>query len=117
MREIDYGEISKGVRELVRLLNEAGFETTDSGDGTHHLEGMEGAPPFPMVAIIVEPWLATFRSHQLMSLLMSNGLDKSKLTFNGEPSIMLTYSPSESDRLAMIMLLNILDSDLDFGRG
>lgn len=31
--EFDYGALDPGVRDAVRALREAGFETTDSGDG------------------------------------------------------------------------------------
>jgi hypothetical protein len=54
VRAIDYSEICEGVRELVRWLNDHGFETTDSGDGSHHAAGMEGAMPCPMVAMVVD---------------------------------------------------------------
>ena len=38
--------ISPGVRELVAELNGQGFVTTDSGDGSNYVEGMECALPF-----------------------------------------------------------------------
>ena len=38
---IDYADISPGVRDLVRELREIhGLNTTDSGDGSHHDNGM-----------------------------------------------------------------------------
>jgi hypothetical protein len=46
--------ISPGVRSAVRWLREHGFETVDSGDGTHYAAGMEGAMPFPHVCMVVE---------------------------------------------------------------
>lgn len=33
MTEIDYAELDPGIRDVVRLLQVWGFETTDSGDG------------------------------------------------------------------------------------
>lgn len=30
---VDYGDIDPGIRGVAKALNEAGFETTDSGDG------------------------------------------------------------------------------------
>jgi len=45
--------IDPGVRELVRLLRAAGFNTCDSGDGSK-AKDMECAVPYPMVAIQVE---------------------------------------------------------------
>ncbi len=46
MEKIDYSIICSGIRDLVRELREVhGIETTDSGDGTHHAEGMDCAFP------------------------------------------------------------------------
>lgn len=53
MTDIDYDQISPGVRDLVRELNEAGYETTDSGDGTNYRNGMEGALPYRHVFGVV----------------------------------------------------------------
>jgi len=39
---IDYDEIDPGIRDVVRRLREAGYNTTDSGDGvTKFAEGGE----------------------------------------------------------------------------
>ncbi len=43
---MDYNEISPGVRDLVREINEVhGIKTCDSGDGSNYKEGMECALP------------------------------------------------------------------------
>ena len=44
----DYNEIDPGIRHVVKAINDAGYETSDSGDGTK--VGMECAVDFPMVA-------------------------------------------------------------------
>ncbi len=31
--DVDYNDMDEGIRDLVKALNEAGFETIDSGDG------------------------------------------------------------------------------------
>lgn len=46
-------ETDAGIRGVVLALNEAGFETTDSGDGTK--VGMDCAVDFPMVAGLLAP--------------------------------------------------------------
>ena len=46
MEEICYEELDEGIREFVRELNEAGFETTSSCEG-----GPGHAAPYPMVVI------------------------------------------------------------------
>lgn len=51
MSDIDYDKLSPGIRQLVRQLRQDGFETTDSGDGSSHAAGMEGALPFRHVFI------------------------------------------------------------------
>ena len=43
---IDYNEISPGIRDLVREINEVhGIQTCDSGDGSNYRAGMECALP------------------------------------------------------------------------
>ena len=46
--------LDDGIREMVVGLDAAGYVTTDSGDGSK-AEWMEGALPFPMVAVRVLP--------------------------------------------------------------
>lgn len=58
MPVIDYGELDSGIREIVRKVNEAGFETTDSGDGVSkpanwYTSGE--AMPFKHVAVTTVP--------------------------------------------------------------
>ena len=53
--EVDYDELSPGIRDLVRELNDLGYETTDSGDGTNYQEGMECALPYRHVIGIIPP--------------------------------------------------------------
>jgi len=46
-------ELSPGIKDFVVWLNDNGFDTIDSGDGSNHEDGMECAVEFPMVAIQV----------------------------------------------------------------
>ena len=39
-------ELSPGIRDLVIKLDELGYTTTDSGDGSNHEDGMECALPY-----------------------------------------------------------------------
>lgn len=48
--DLDYSQLDDGVRDLVRRLREAGFNTTDSGDGSKYPH-MGCAVPWPMIAI------------------------------------------------------------------
>lgn len=45
--------LSPGIRDLVLALRDAGFNTTDSGDGSNYVNGMDCALPFSMVAMTV----------------------------------------------------------------
>lgn len=53
--EFDLEEVSPGVRDLVKELRAAGYETTDSGDGSNFKEGMECALPMRHVFGVVSP--------------------------------------------------------------
>lgn len=46
---LNYEEMDPGIRDVVKALNEAGFETTDSGDGSKAATD-EDAFAFPHVA-------------------------------------------------------------------
>lgn len=50
--DLDYSQIDAGIRERVRILRDEGFDTTDSGDGSK-AAWMEGALPYPMIAVVV----------------------------------------------------------------
>jgi hypothetical protein len=50
---LDYSELDDGIRDVVVRLNEQGFQTTDSGDGSKH-DKMEGALPFLHVFCVVD---------------------------------------------------------------
>lgn len=53
LSEAEAAGLSPGIRDLVIALNEAGFDTTDSGDGSNWKEGMLCALPYRHVAILV----------------------------------------------------------------
>jgi hypothetical protein len=55
---VDYRYLDPGIRDIVRRLNEAGFETTDSGDGVSKPREMFEAGcaiPFPHVVAVSRP--------------------------------------------------------------
>ncbi len=108
-----YKTLSPGIRKLVRQLNEWGFDTTDSGDGTNFEECMECAVSWPMIVIMIDrekkdPFEETDR---LAKLLWDAGV---KLGTDRVPeyprTVQLTYSPL--DRNCIVTVDNILDSDL-----
>jgi len=108
-----YESLSPGIRKLVRKLNEWGFDTTDSGDGTNYKEGMECAVPYPMVVILLDrekrdPFEETDR---LTKLLTDAGVEiGSERVPEYLRWVQLTYS--SVDRNCIVTVDNILDSDL-----
>lgn len=88
-------EISPGIRAAVKWFNDRGYVTTDSGDGTNYLNGMEDAFPYDHVFIQLQDTncLAQQTNHIFDSL-------KEVGCLNVEVELM--YSPK--DELAIIMV-------------
>lgn len=71
MTEINYDELDPGIRELVRQLREAGWNTTDSGDGVskpvdervfdtaHVVIFLEPQEDLVLQADVLQHWLKT----------------------------------------------------------
>lgn len=110
--------LSPGVKDLVLWLSEQGFQTSDSGDGTHYAHGMGCAVPYAMVAICSSP-----ENMVSESLWLRHVLEKKGLVFGqghvqndeqGEeipwPQIQATYDPY--DGTAVIVLVNVLSRDI-----
>ena len=116
---IDASKLSPGVRELVVWLNRHGFKTTDSGDGSNHAAGMEGAMPCPMVAITTEPYRLVTDTQLLFRMLREHGVQ-----FDHEcrgmtcdppeeanwPAIQASYDPADGS--SVILLTNVLSKDV-----
>jgi hypothetical protein len=107
--EATLAEVSPGVRQLVKLLNELDFETTDSGDGSNYLEGMEGALPEPNVAMVVKPEQLISESERLKEVLERRGV---RFGFGDDdlPVISASYNPV--DKTCVILLLGVNDKSL-----
>ncbi len=101
--------VNPEVRTLVEWLNLNGFRTTDSGDGRNYSAGMEGAVPFPMVAIGVESEALTAEADRLAEL-MSNVFGLIFSERPGAPNIEASYNPG--DGCAVVVLTNVTDSQL-----
>lgn len=80
-------DICPGILKVVDLLNANGFKTTDSGDGSHFKDGMEGAFEVPMVACLetIGPGFG-IRAQQLLYILRENGY---------EAQVEAVYSPND----------------------
>jgi hypothetical protein len=71
VRAFDLGAIDAGIRPLVAFLRAAGFETTDSGDGSK--ADMACALPFPNVFAVVPPAALVAEADRMAELLREAG--------------------------------------------
>lgn len=88
--------LSPGIRDAVLWFRSYGFNTTDSGDGSNYAAGMEGALPYPMIAIRTT---ASFLIHDcclIRSLLYRLGIPSADVVVEG------SYNPD--DWVAMILV-------------
>ena len=117
MRDLDLNILCPGIRRTVGFLRSKGFETTDSGDGYSN-EGMEGAMPFPNVAITCNPADLISEARRLMRVLAEVGVVVEPLGPDEDgpqaPHIEVNYDPSND--IGFIMLLYLDDKRL-FGDG
>lgn len=133
---IDYDEIDPGVRRLVRLLRDNGFETCDSGDGVSKYadapedDEIEDGPvlvadwagcaePVANVYMQIDPARMVSEAHRLEAILERHGragllaeeVDNAEA---GQPiprvMIEVTYSPRDGH--AILALHGVLDEDL-----
>lgn len=123
--DIDYDELDPGIREVVRRLNDAGFTTTDSGDGVSKVDWIANgeALDFPHVHVICTGAEMLDETRRLKDVVESWGV---RLAPVGHESVALvdlaeasgekfgwiqaTYDPC--DDIAEIMLAGVSDSDL-----
>lgn len=97
--------LSPGVRDLVVDMREAGFYTTDSGDGSNYAAGMECAVPFKMVAVLCGPLELAQTADRLASWLIDRGLDW--------PAWRVEASYNPGDGTAIVLLSESSDEQLD----
>ena len=110
MSEIDYDELDPGIRETVRWLNERGFRTTDSGDGSKAAE-MPCAMAEPNVAISVAPADLVQEADRLHRLLTEAGIHFSAIGTGGR-FIQASYDPADGTASACVLLIGVGDRDL-----
>ena len=94
--------LQPGIRNAVLWLREHGYDTTDSGDGSAHAAGMEGAVPWPMVAVLHDDTPenpVTHRASGLMDLLIEHGLP-----FSGDQRVQIEATYDPHDDTAIILL-------------
>jgi hypothetical protein len=67
--EIDYSELDPGIRDVVRVMREAGFDTTDSGDGVSKPKDGMCVLEYPHVFAMTEPARMVSEADRLVALL------------------------------------------------
>ncbi len=113
---VPYDDLDPGIRELVRWLNDNGFETTDSGDGKSKFK-VEDPPccavSFPNVAIRVDVENLIAETDRLFGLLKDKGcapVPAKEEEVAGEVNLQSFYDPSlEGPREAYIILTGLDD--------
>lgn len=102
---VNYKALDPGIRDIVRQLNEAGFETTDSGDG-YSKPPLACVLPFPHVAIkssrdaLIEDadrvyrWLAEHRRRARFIQATYDPKDQSAIVFVGWREIPVARRPA-----------------------
>lgn len=112
MPEIDYSGLDPGIRETVRRLRAAGFETTDSGDGRSKLSAGYDADeilPYPHVVIHAAPDDLVCETRRLRDELVAAGILVAALAPDGAgASIQASYDPGND--VGVIMLCGVDDS-------
>lgn len=73
--DINYDELDPGIRNMVKVLRDNGFNTTDSGDGSKS-PTMEGAVDFPMIAVRTEASILCSESDRMFSILEATEPDR-----------------------------------------
>lgn len=112
MNEINYEELDPGVRQLVRILNNEGFVTTDSGDGYSKDEEARWMD-CPHVCISLDsPDDIITEADRLIAVMATYGVTIVQQGPEDEktPCIQVDYCPVT--RRASMLLMDVLDEDL-----
>ena len=131
--QVPWDDLDPGVRQVVKLLNENGFDTCDSGDGKSKF-GEDGKPlpewrsedqefecvmDIPHVAIGVPADRLAAECDRLWHLLASVGVKVDPQGPDDEPTIQGTYDPAPNEGVgskAFILLMNLNDARLAAAR-
>lgn len=103
----DPTKIDPGVRMLVSLLRQHGFETTDSGDGK--TKGDDGLD-VPHVHMTCHAQLMAFEADRLHRVLSLHGVTVQPIDDPKSPCIQATYDPAAVDSTGVISLFGVTDA-------
>lgn len=93
-------DLDQGIRGLVVALNEAGFETTDSGDGVS--KSGEDVIPFPHVAIVVSKERMAAEADRLRKWMADRRMLVNQQGIAGYWYIEASYDPFVEDAVIFI---------------
>lgn len=115
MADIDYDDLDPGIRRVVRLLNQHGFRTSDSGDGSKAAT-MPCAVDYPMVVIPVDGQ-GEMVADRVFRLLTTHSTISWEPTMTGlrYPQVDYCYLPAYGN--GVVTVQNLLDVDLIDGAG
>lgn len=105
-------QLDPGVRTLVQVVRALGYETTDSGDGSKFGD-MDGALPFPHVCARISTHLPAMHAVQAAHSLHRRLADAIRFGRMPEVKLAVEVSYSTADKIAILTVLGIMDSDLD----
>jgi hypothetical protein len=99
LKLINYEELDPGIRDVVKVLRENGFYTTDSGDGVSKTE-RDGVIDFPHVVMLPDEGDTTgiATADRLLKVVMQNDLphDTGVIESSYDPTdgyILIWYKP------------------------
>jgi hypothetical protein len=104
MAELDYETLDPGIRRLVRKLNEAGYRTTDSGDGIS--KGENAVEPYPHVHIALPRAVNMERTADALLALIETWVEATP----DDLHIQVSYSPL--DGVKLLSVTGLADADL-----
>jgi len=114
---MDYETLNPGIRRTVEMLNRAGFETCDSGDGETHEYGCDR--PYPYVVIMVPAFALVEETGRLVDILEDIGITVDPISEDDcGVHIQATFDPGIKDGryAAMIDLQGVHDRMLPGGK-
>ena len=119
---VPYDDLDPGIREVVRWLNDNGFDTNDSGDGKAKFnedgtplpdwaspedQGYDCVIPHPHVVMSCPVENLGPECDRLRDLLLAAGVDIGAQGPDGEATIQGTYDPMLPEYPAYILLMGV----------
>lgn len=92
--DFDYSQLDEGIREVVRALRDAGFDTCDSGDGSKADE-MGCALHCPNVSAICDIETLVEEGDRMLEVLGEGWIVQASYSPNDGYAVLHAYQPTE----------------------